>query len=123
MGRIGYSTWVQVVKIIGSCEEFGLQKGPLDTGVTQSVRASEGSLWQQCQGWIGESGALNSGSGPEVKDEGKGLGNSPEAKSARTSDQVVCEGEREQKSLNLTNEQVEVPLTEIRRIQTKGARG
>lgn len=41
MGRIGYSTWVQVVKIIGSREEFGHQKGPLDTGVTQSVRASE----------------------------------------------------------------------------------
>lgn len=37
MGRIGYSTWVQVVKIIGSCEEFGLQKGPLDTGVTVST--------------------------------------------------------------------------------------
>lgn len=37
-------------------------------------------------GWFGELGALNSGSGPEVKDEGKGLGNSPEAKSIRTGD-------------------------------------
>lgn len=39
---------VQVGKIIGSREEFGHQEGPLDTGVTQSVRASEGSLWPQC---------------------------------------------------------------------------
>lgn len=114
--------WVQVVKIIGSREEFGHQKGPLDTGVTRSVRASEGSLWPQCQGWFGESGALSSGSGPEVKDEGKGPGNSPEAKSARTSVQVGCAGE-ETKITTFDKEQVEVPLSEIRRTQTKGARG
>lgn len=54
--------------------------------MTQSLSASEGPLWQQRWGWFGESGALNSSSGPEVKDEGKRPGNSPEAKLTRTSD-------------------------------------